>query len=318
MATYNAGAYLHAQISSLLGQTYSDIEIVIADDGSDDSTFELLKQYAAQDSRIRLLPQSQHLGFNMNFMRCFRACRGQLISPCDQDDIWSPDKTGKLVAACCGNGLASCDSRFIDAHGLPPRSGPTRMSATRRMGDDPPLLGLLHGNAISGHALMFPASLLERLPNVPEASFFDWWIVVIARAKGMPLRHVAEPLVAYRRHAGAVTARNAGTQRTSSKQQLLQARYATVHALAHSTFADGQEYLNAFEAWLQGRFPLTAAAYFWRQRKAIFWSTSLRRWPAIHAIRYVFGYRLRQTLRPRRHPILLGITHGKLEFHQEE
>lgn len=109
LATYNAGEYLHAQMASLLAQTYSDIEIVIADDGSDDATFALLKRYVTQDPRIRLLPQSQRLGFNLNFMRCFRACRGQLISPCDQDDIWSPDKTGKLAAACSGNGLASCD-----------------------------------------------------------------------------------------------------------------------------------------------------------------------------------------------------------------
>lgn len=66
------------------------------------------------------------------------------------------------------------------------------------MGDDPPLLGLLHVNAIPGHALMFPASLLEHLPDVPEASFFDWWIVVIARAQ----RNVAAPC---RRTAGGIS-----------------------------------------------------------------------------------------------------------------
>lgn len=74
-------------MAPLLAQTYSAIEIVIADDGSDDATFEHLQRYAAQDRRIRLLPQSQRLGFNRSFMRCFRACHGQLISPCDQDDI---------------------------------------------------------------------------------------------------------------------------------------------------------------------------------------------------------------------------------------
>lgn len=318
LATYNAGEYLHPQMASLLAQTYSAIEIVIADDGSDDGTFASLRRYAAQDSRIRLLPQSQRLGFNGNFMRCFRACRGQLISPCDQDDIWVPEKTAELVAACHGDGLASCDSRFIDGDGQPPRSGPARMSDTRRMGNDPPLLGLLHANAVPGHALMFPASLLENLPGVPEGSFFDWWIVVVARARGHSLRHVDKPLVAYRRHAGAVTAKDASAPRTTSKMALLQARHANAYALAQSGLASDQalasDYLRALEAWLQLRFPVTTLAFFWRRRKAIFWSTSERQWPAVSALKYAFGYRLRQALRPHRHPVLRGIERGKLQF----
>ncbi|HYM86891.1 MAG TPA: glycosyltransferase, partial [Pseudoxanthomonas sp.] len=148
LATWNAGGYLPAQMDSLLAQTNCDIEIVVADDGSDDGTFALLQGYAGRDPRVRLLPQSQRLGFNGNFMRCFDACRGQLISPCDQDDVWSPDKTEKLVAACARGGLASCDSRFIDGDGMPPGSGPMRISETRRVGDNPPLLGLLQANAI--------------------------------------------------------------------------------------------------------------------------------------------------------------------------
>lgn len=318
LATWNAGDYLHAQMDSLLAQTYCAIEIVVADDGSDDGTYARLQAYAEKDARIRLLPPSQRSGFNRNFMRCFRACRGQLISPCDQDDVWLPDKTEKLVAACAGVGLASCDSRFIDADGAPPRSGPTRISETRRVGDDPPLLGVLQTNAIPGHALMFPASLLDDLPAVPQASFFDWWLVAVARARGLPLRYVPEPLVAYRRHTRAATAKDVATPRTTSKMGLLQARYATAYAVAHLPAGADQplvrEYLQALEAWLRGRLPLAAFAFFCRHRRAIFWSTSRHQWPAIAALKYAFGYRLRQTLRPRRHPPLRDIAQGELEF----
>ncbi len=316
LATWNAGGYLPAQMESLLAQTYCDIEIVVADDGSDDGTFAVLQGYAARDPRLRLLPQSHRLGFNRNFMRCFQSCRGQLISPCDQDDVWSPEKTEKLVAAC-GRGLASCDSRFVDAEGAPPKRGASRISGQRRIGDDPPLLGLLQTNPIPGHALMFPASFLQSLPAVPEASYFDWWIVASARARGLPLRYVAEPLVAYRRHAQAATSRNADAPRANSKAGLLQARYATVRALADASPEASaglvREYLSAFEAWLQGSFPLAAFLFFWRHRQAIFWSTS-RQWPSLSALKYAVGYRLRHTLRPRRHPRLLGIVDGELKF----
>lgn len=317
LATWNAGGYLDAQMDSLLAQTYCAIEIVVADDGSDDGTYARLQAYAAKDARIRLLPPSQRLGFNRNFMRCFRSCRGQLISPCDQDDVWLPDKTEKLVAACGRNGLASCDSRFIDADGAPPRSGPTRISETRRIGDDPPLLGLLQTNTIPGHALMFPASLLDGLPAVPEASFFDWWLVVVARAQDLSLRYVPEPLVAYRRHSRAVTAKDAAKPRTVSKMGMLQARYATTYSLVHSPLGSpplAREYLQALESWLHGWFPLAAFVFFWRHRRAIFWSNSRRQSPNIAALKYAFGYRLRQALRPRRHPPLRGIAQGELKF----
>lgn len=318
LATYNAGDYLQAQMASLFAQSHSAIEIVIADDGSDDGTHERRQRYAADEPRIRLLPQSQRLGFNRNFMRCFRACRGRFISPCDQDDAWAPEKTERLLAACGERGLACCDSRLIDADGAAPRSGPARISDTRRIGDDPPLLGLLQTNAIPGHALMFPAALLEHLPDVPQASFFDWWLVVAARAQGFSLRYVAEPLVAYRRHPRAATAKDAATPRTISKIGLLQARYATAHALVHSPMGNGQplarEYLQALEAWLRGRFPLAAFAFFWRQRRSIFWSTSRRQSPALSALKYAVGYRLRQRLRPQRHAALREIAQGALRF----
>lgn len=133
LATFNAGVYLDEQMRSLLAQTYPNLEIVVSDDRSTDDTYARLAVYAATDSRIRLLPQGARRGFNGNFARCFAACRGDFISPCDQDDRWHPDKTARLLAACMARGGAAyCDSSFIDAAGRRCASGAWRDSAILR------------------------------------------------------------------------------------------------------------------------------------------------------------------------------------------
>ncbi|MCS6815201.1 MAG: glycosyltransferase, partial [Cyanobacteria bacterium] len=55
MAVYNTARYLAQAVESILGQTFTDFEFVIIDDGSTDRSLTILKKYAAQDSRIRLI-----------------------------------------------------------------------------------------------------------------------------------------------------------------------------------------------------------------------------------------------------------------------
>ena len=119
LATHNAGHYLKAQMASLQAQTYPDIEIVVSDDASTDGTYEWLCEQARLDSRVRVLPQLPRAGFNQNFLRCFRACNGDLISPCDQDDQWSADKTAKLATACPLGGIDQERRTVRDADSSP-------------------------------------------------------------------------------------------------------------------------------------------------------------------------------------------------------
>ena len=207
LATYNAGAYLGEQMDSLLAQSYPHLEIVVSDDGSTDDTRARLARYAAADARVRLLPPQARLGFNGNFARCFAACRGAYISPCDQDDRWHPEKTARLLAACQRHGGAAyCDSTFIDDAGRPLRQqGRARFSELKVMQSDPPALRLLFSNCVSGHALMFPRALLAQVGVVPEGGYFDWAIALAARVNDLPLTYLDQPLVAYRRHPAAVT-----------------------------------------------------------------------------------------------------------------
>lgn len=52
--TYNVSAYMDECISSVLNQTYKNLQIIVVDDGSTDGTYEKLQDYARQDKRIEL------------------------------------------------------------------------------------------------------------------------------------------------------------------------------------------------------------------------------------------------------------------------
>lgn len=303
LATHNAGPYLKAQMASLQAQTYPNIEIVVSDDASIDGTYEWLCEQARLDLRIRVLPQLPRTGFNRNFLRCFHACNGYLISPCDQDDLWLPEKTAKLATACPLGGVVYCDSRFIDEAGHPFTGSKSRMSALKRMGDNPPLLALLQGNGISGHAMMFARDLLDQLPEALDAAFYDRWIALVACAQGRSLKYVDEPLVDYRRHRNAITSK---PSRPASKTASLHRALLSAEILAASpnTIQTDQvrQYIDAMRRWFTSWISPSAFLFFWRHRHSLFWFDAPRSSPGKRAVQYLFGYRLRHKLRPARYP----------------
>lgn len=323
MTTYNAGRFLDGQIRSLLDQTYPNIEIVIADDGSDDGTFERVKEYASTNAGIRVLPQSEHLGFNGNFMRCFRECRGEWICPCDQDDIWEANKTSRLVEKVPPDGLAWCDSSFIDDQDNPIEfRGGRRMSDKFQPENDPPVLGLLMRSCASGHALIFPRQMMDDIPDVPGSNYFDHWITIWARANDRPMGYVHEALIRYRRHDESVVGKLYTPSKALQKTRTLEQRWALLATLKDrlETPTHRQEietFLNVFQHWLNHFFSLRAFLFFKSRQQLLFRrETAKQRRKKVRS--YLVGYRLRSTLRPKRYPPVVEHEGATLRFDLKE
>lgn len=83
---YNVEKYLNACIDSLLSQTFSDIEIICIDDASTDLSGEMLDDYAAQDSRIRVLHSEENRGTLRARIRGVSESTGKYIMFVDSDD----------------------------------------------------------------------------------------------------------------------------------------------------------------------------------------------------------------------------------------
>ena len=88
---YNASAYLAETLSSVCSSTFRDIEIIVVDDGSTDTTSDVVKTIEKFDSRVRLLSQP-NCGMSAARNRGIDSSESDYIALIDSDDIWHPEK----------------------------------------------------------------------------------------------------------------------------------------------------------------------------------------------------------------------------------
>ncbi len=105
MPAYNAGRTIRAAIRSVQEQTWTDWELLVADDGSEDLTRQIVREIAGSDGRVRLLEQGTDGrgpraagGAAAARNRGVRAARGPWVAFLDSDDLWEPEKLEKQIA----------------------------------------------------------------------------------------------------------------------------------------------------------------------------------------------------------------------------
>lgn len=84
---YNTAPYLRRALDSVRRQTLKDLEILCIDDGSTDECATILAEYAARDSRIKLITHAENLGIAHAMNSGFDAARGETIGIVDSDDV---------------------------------------------------------------------------------------------------------------------------------------------------------------------------------------------------------------------------------------
>ena len=96
---YNVELYLRQCMNSIIHQTLQDIEIICVDDGSTDSSFEILKEYAQQDNRITVL-QQKNSGAGAARNAGMKIAKGKYLSIIDSDDFFELDMLEKAYLKC--------------------------------------------------------------------------------------------------------------------------------------------------------------------------------------------------------------------------
>ncbi len=204
MCTYNGEKYIKEQIESILTQSYSNIELIICDDGSKDNTVKVIEDYIKKDNRVKLYINEENLGFLKNFEKAISLCSGDFIALSDQDDIWAENKLEVLRnkiqnsdamlvysnAQLVDDKLKSQNSMLLD--NIVPMQGSNN-------------LYFIYNNSVSGNTLLFKKALKEKIIPFPDwNSFHDIWISFVASSCSS-IDFYNGSLVKYRQHEDNVT-----------------------------------------------------------------------------------------------------------------
>lgn len=97
MPAYNSSQYLRESIESVLAQTFKNFELLVIDDGSIDNTPEIVHSYIQQDSRVKLISQTNQ-GVSATRNRGVNLSKSEYIAFIDADDTWFPEKLSSHLA----------------------------------------------------------------------------------------------------------------------------------------------------------------------------------------------------------------------------
>jgi len=200
LGTYNGAAYLEDQLRSVQAQTWTNLEIIAIDDGSTDRTVGILREYAARDSRIKVIINEQNLGFVRNFEKGCSLSKGRWIALCDQDDYWLPEKVEKMVHAIGDYPMIYCDSDLCGPE-LQPMG--TKISDLVHYQSFDDCRQLCVFSRMYGHATLITRSLFDKASPFRKEVPHDGWLAYHATLYG-GVKYLPEVLVKYRQHAGNV------------------------------------------------------------------------------------------------------------------
>jgi len=300
LCTYNGERYLVEQLDSIINQTYTNIEIIVVDDGSSDGTLDILQSYAEKYPKFKVYKNKVNLGYIKNFEKAISLCTGDCIALSDQDDIWELNKIDIMVDNIGDHLLLYHDSTFISENG---QTMNRKMSDIREFysGNDSRIF--LLENCVSGHAILFKKELCNFFISFPENTFHDWWLVYLASNNGK-VGFVNNCLVNYRQHTEANTNILRENRRGIKKQNaLLQIKkeYERLSVFEHYPQNNHQSFKTRFLVLYQKRmesfFSFSLAFFIYRNKKELLFiqkkSTSSK---LNFILKYAWGYKIKKLL----------------------
>lgn len=207
MNVFNVEAYIAEALASIQSQTFTDIEIVVADDGSSDGTRVTAQMIASADSRIKVVGTARNQGvpYALNFG--LQYCCAPFIAKMDGDDIALPtrlEKQLKFLEINSDIALVGCATAAIDELGRPiPGLGVSRKPMTQE--------------AIAKTALLAPPcsqvwlarrEVYNTLSGYREMLFGeDYDFLLRAITAGFRITNLPEPLMLIRARSGNISLR---------------------------------------------------------------------------------------------------------------
>jgi len=248
LPSLNQAEFLPAAIESVLEQDFADFEMVIADAGSRDASRAIIARYAAQDARLRVCPPEGDPGLAGNWNHCLTQARGRFVKFMFGDDRFMSRSAlrqlHEVFAARPTVVLATSAVQLLDARSQPlgVRRGFPRAGVYPGVAVALNCLQRLSNFVGEPSVVMFRADAAGRgfNPRYRHLVDLEMWLRLLAAGE---LAVLAEPLTAFRTHAGQLTARNvaAGTD-------AVEARWLLRDAWQHPVLGPGLTRRHLFRA----------------------------------------------------------------------
>ena len=116
MSVYDGERHLGESVESVLNQTFTDFEFIIFEDGSTDSTWDILTDYSKGDQRIVLVQNRENIGLTKSLNRGLKLAKGRYIARQDADDVSLPERLATQIGAHLMGVLYVLDEPSIGLH----------------------------------------------------------------------------------------------------------------------------------------------------------------------------------------------------------
>lgn len=200
--TYNRADYLPAALQSVLQQSFTDLEVIIVDDGSIDQTHQFLAQI--HDPRVRCLTQA-NAGTAAARNTALRAARGRYVACLDSDDLWNAQFLAVTLPPLEADpqiGVVYVRCRSIDQAGAPL----ARMVGVPPLFADDMLASLVYGDHLCAIGAVTRRELLERVGGwehtLVNTEDWDLWLKLAPLTR---FQFVDQVLASIRVHTGRAT-----------------------------------------------------------------------------------------------------------------
>jgi hypothetical protein len=274
LSTWNGARYLEAQLDSLAAQSHANWKLWWRDDGSDDATTSVVREFCGGPGNGRCIDVSngQRYGAATSFLHLLAAARtgeAQYFAFADQDDVWMPEKLARGTRALAQvaedvPALYCARQWLVDANLNRPRlSAPVRRP--------PGFLSALTQNIATGCTVMLnrAAADLVLSSQPPAEAWHDWWCYLVVTGAGGRVLADPTPVILYRQHsANAIGAPASQTRRgvaalrrgRASFMRILRAHVAALGATPHLLSSPVRQQLDIVARALEGGVRARASA----------------------------------------------------------
>jgi glycosyltransferase involved in cell wall biosynthesis len=210
MTSYNYERYLSEAIESVLNQTFKDLELIIVDDYSADTSIKIIEEYKRKDSRIRSLYHDRNMGISKTANDGLKMARGKFVSFIGADDVWFPSKLEKQL-----NLLKDDDNKIVWSEGviIDGKGAETGRTMTQLLNPPSKKSGnlfqeLLTEDFIFGQSLLFKTAYLENLGFNERFKYVNDHLLLVNLSRKYEFAFIPEPLAKYRIHGSNITLKN--------------------------------------------------------------------------------------------------------------